>query len=144
MLDHGNAQLSAVGFYLPGVGGSGAVSPFFGGGVGGGFAGAFDISEDKVVNCALVFGRETVSCEDTQLDVLGEGQTPSGCIYAKVTHDGSRGGPRISLSVHHTQSDSLPDDELEASYRLLYKAIGPGGARQWVDFRYTPTLFAMN
>ena len=141
MLDHGNGQLSAVGFFNPGMGQSPA-GTFFGGGVGGGFAGAFDISGDKVVNCALVFGRALVECSDTQLGVLGANQTPSGCIYAKVKHDGESGS--LELSVHHTESDSLPEDELEASYRLLYKALGSGQDKAWVDFRYTPTLFAMD
>lgn len=140
MLDHGNGQLSAVGFFNPGLGQAPA-GTFFGGGVGGGFAGAFDISGDKVVHCALVFGRATVSCDDTQLGILGEDQTPEGLIYAKVAHDGSGS---LKLSVHHTQSDSLPDDELEASYRLLYKVVGAGQNKAWADFRYTPTLFAMN
>lgn len=142
MLDHGNGQLSAVGFFNAAVGAPGA-APFFGGGVGGSAkAAAFDISGDKVVHCALVFGRATVSCADTQLGVLGENQTPVGLIYAKVKHAGP--GSALELSVHHTQANSLPDDELEASYRLLYKAMGDGQNKSWVDFRYTPTMFAMN
>lgn len=144
MLDHGNAQLSAVGFFNPGLGQAPAGSFFGGGAGGGGMPAAFDISGDKIVNCALVFGRETVSCGDTQLGALGEEATPVGIIYAKVEHDGSSDSDALSLSVHHTQSDELPDDELEASYRLLYKALGSGKDKLWVDFRYAPTLFAMN
>lgn len=138
MLDQGNGQLSAVGGFLPMIGAAGD-APFFGGGVGGGdgsIARAFDMSDGKVINCALVFGRALVSCDDTSLGVLGENQTPSGMIYAKVKHESSS----LELSVHHTESDTLPEDGLDASYRLLYKASNGS----WVDFRYVPTLFGMN
>lgn len=130
-------QLPAIGGFLPMMGAAGD-APFFGGGVGGGggIARAFDISDGKVVNCALVFGRALVSCDDTSLGILGENQTLSGMIYAKVKHEGDG----LELSVHHTESDTLPEDGLDASYRLLYKAI----SGSWVDFRYVPTLFGMN
>lgn len=112
-------------------------APFFGGGVGGGsLARAFDMSGGKIVNCALVFGRALVYCNDTTLGILDENQTPYGMIYAKVAHESSS----LELSVHHTESDTLPEDGLDASYRLLYKAI----SGSWVDFRYVPTLFGMN
>lgn len=138
MLDQGNGQLSAVGGFLPMMGAAGD-APFFGGGVGGGdgsIARTFDISDGKVINCALVFGRALVSCDDTSLGILGENQTPSGMIYAKVKHESGS----LELSVHHTESDTLPEDGLDASFRLLYKAI----SGSWVDFRYVPTLFGMN
>ena len=134
MISGGNLELSAVGFFNPAMG-QAPMGDFFGGGVGGGGAGrAFDIKGDKIVNCALVFGRSLVSCQDAQIGALKS--EPSGIIYAQVTHQSSE----LSLSVKHSSSDALPENTLEASYRLLYKAIN----KSWVDFRYMPTLFAMN
>lgn len=137
MLDHGNAQLSAVGFFNP-VLGQAPVGDFFGGGLGNAVGAAFDMSGGKIVNCCLVFGRTLVSCGDTSLGALE--RNPSGIIYAKVKHSGSE----LKLSVHHKQADELPSNDLESSYRLLYKALGQGSGKRWVDFRYMPVLFAMD
>ena len=138
MLDHGNGQLSAVGFYNSGLGES-PVGEFFGG-VSARSAMAFDIDGNKVVHCALVFGRTLVSCSDTVLQALADGVAPAGIIYAKVGHNGRTRG--VVLSVHASSGGELPPNELEASYRLLYKAGGNPPA--WEDYRYMPTLFAMN
>ena len=135
MINSGNLELSAVGFFNPQMG-QAPIGAFFGGGVGGGggVGRAFDIKGDKVINCALVFGRALVSCGDTQIEALKS--EPAGIIYAQVTHQSSE----LSLSVKHSSSDALPENTLGASYRLLYKAIN----KSWVDYRYMPTLFAMN
>lgn len=133
MLDEGNSQLSAVGFFNPVLGGGDAV------GVSGGACvspGVFDISDGKIVRCALVFGRQWVWCEDTQLDILGEGETPSGMIYAEVDHSTSS----LGLAVKHTTVLRLPDNSLQKSYRALYYADGSS----WADARFPPVLFAMN
>ena len=140
MLDHGNGQLSAVGFYNSGLGES-PVGEFFGGGVSGGkTTGPFEIEGDKVVNCILIFGRETVSCGNTQLGILGENQTPSGVIYAKVSHSSTA----LGLSVHHAPGGSIPENSLDASFRVLYRATGSGQNRKWADLRNQPVVVAMN
>lgn len=83
MFDHGNAQLSAVGFYNP-VMGQPPVGDFFGGGVGGGSsgAGAFDLVGNKVVRCMMFFGRSLVTCPDTAVSL----QNFTGLIVAKINH----------------------------------------------------------
>lgn len=141
MLDEGNAQLSAVGFFNPMLGGGDAVGAFGGGG-GGGLGGVFDIEGNKVVRCALVFGRQWLTRDDTSLDILGEGQTPSGVIYAEIDH--STNSPE--LSVKHKADGVLPDNSLQKSYRALYYAYSTGTPPvwSWADVRFQPAMFAMN
>lgn len=135
MFDEGNSQLSAVGFYNPMLGGGDAVSAFGGGAGGGGdMSSCFNISGQKIVHCGLAFGRQWLTCDDTQLDVLAEGVTPSGVIYAKIAHASTS----VTLSVAHGQD--LPENKLDESYRALYYARG----ESWIDVRYMPTVFAMN
>lgn len=140
MLDHGNGQLSAVGFFNPMLGGGEAVG--VSGGAGGGLGGVFDIEDGKIVRCALVFGRQWVQCEDTELSVLGEGTDPSGIIYAEIDHSSDS----VTLSVKHGTSLQLPENSLQTSYRALYYAYSSGSppAWSWADVRFQPTMFAMN
>lgn len=144
MFDEGNSQMSAVGFFNPMLGGGDAVSAFGGGAGGeGGLGGVFDISGGKIVRCALVFGRKWVTCSDTTLEVLGEGETPSGIIYAEVDHSSAS----LVLSVKHKEGSELPDTDLQKSYRALYYAYNSGGATpswSWADVRFQPAMFAMN
>ena len=141
MLDEGNAQLSAVGFFNPMLGGGDAVG-VSGGAGGGGLGGVFDISDGKVVRCALVFGRQWVRCDDTSLEILGENQTPTGVIYAEVDHSSAT----LALSVKHKADGNLPDNSLQKSYRALYYAYSSGTppAWSWADVRFQPAMFAMN
>ena len=141
MLDEGNAQLSAVGFFNPMLGGGDAVG-VSGGAGGGGLGGVFDISDGKVVRCALVFGRQWLRCDDTPLEVLGEGRTPAGVIYAEVDHSSAK----PALSVKHKADGVLPDNSLQKSYRALYYAYSSGTppAWSWADVRFQPAMFAMN
>lgn len=141
MLDEGNAQLSAVGFFNPMLGGGDPVG-VSGGAGGGGLGGVFDISDGKVVRCALVFGRQWVRCDDTALSILGEGQTPAGVIYAEVDHSSTT----LALAVKHRADGNLPDNSLQKSYRALYYAYGSGTPPTWLwaDVRFQPAMFAMN
>lgn len=141
MLDEGNAQLSAVGFFNPMLGGGDAVG-VSGGAGGGGLGGVFDISDGKVVRCALVFGRQWVRCNDTPLETLGENQTPTGVIYAEVDHSSAK----PALAVKHKADGNLPDNSLQKSYRALYYAYSSGTppAWSWADVRFQPAMFAMN
>lgn len=140
MLDEGNAQLSAVGFFNPMLGGGDSVGAF-GGGVGG-LGGVFDIEDGKVVRCALVFGRQWLTCPDAAISILGEDQTPMGVIYAEIDH--STGSPE--LSVKHKADGVLPDNSLQKSYRALYYAYSSGTPPtwSWADVRFQPVMFAMN
>ena len=140
MLDQGNGQLSAVGFFNPMLGGGESVSVSGGGAVG--LGGAFDIEDGSIVRCALVFGRQWVQCDDTSLPVLGEDEDPSGIIYAVIDHSSDS----IELSVKHDSSGNLPDNSLQKSYRALYYAYSSGSPPtwSWADVRYQPTMFAMN
>lgn len=140
MIDEGNAQLSAVGFFNPMLGGGDAVG--VSGGAGGGLGGVFDISDGKVVRCALVFGRRWVRCDDTPLSILGDDQTPTGVIYAEVDHSSDS----LTLAVRHKADGVLPDDSLQKSYRALYYAYGSGTPPtwSWADVRFQPAMFAMN
>lgn len=141
MLDEGNAQLSAVGFFNPMLGGGDAVG-VSGGASGGGLGGVFDISDGKVVRCALVFGRQWLRCDDTPLEILGENQAPTGVIYAEVDHSSAT----LALAVKHKADGSLPDNSLQKSYRALYYAYRSGTppAWSWADVRFQPAMFAMN
>lgn len=141
MFDEGNAQLSAVGFFNPMLGGGDAVG-VSGGAGGGGLGGVFDISDGKVVRCALVFGRQWVRCDDTPLSILGEDQTPAGVIYAEIDHSSTS----LTLAVKHKADGVLPDNSLQKSYRALYYAYSSGTppAWSWADVRFQPAMFAMN
>lgn len=141
MFDEGNAQLSAVGFFNPMLGGGDAVG-VSGGAGGGGLGGVFDISDGKVVRCALVFGRQWVRCDDTSLSILGEDQTPAGVIYAEIDHSSTS----LTLAVKHKADGVLPDNSLQKSYRALYYAYSSGTppAWSWADVRFQPAMFAMN
>lgn len=147
MLDHGNEQLSSVGAFLPALGGAESSPAFFGGGVGGSIDShsGFDlvIGKDnqpgKVVNCAIVFGRQLVKCGDVTLTgVLGEDDEPRGVIYAKISH---AAGEALALTVEH--GSELPGNTLEYTYRLLYEARGESPNTYWVDFRYVPVIFSL-
>lgn len=127
MLDHGNAQLSAVGFYNPTMGQQ-PLGEFFGGAVGG-MAGPFEMSGADIVNNYLAFGRTTVSCADVQ-NIVPE--VPAGWIVAEVTHGNSSAG--LSLAV--VRANSLPDNTLDKTYVPLYKAVD--GA--WADLRWRPVV----
>lgn len=143
MLDHGNAQLSAVGFFNPMLGGGDAVGVSGGVGGDGGLGGVFDISGDAIVRCALVFGRQWVQCADTKLDILGKDKTPAGVIYAEIDHSSTS----LTLSVKHDANGVLPDNSLQKSYRALYYAYSSGEPSytwSWADVRFQPTMFAMN
>lgn len=137
MVDEGNAQLSAVGFFNGMLGGGDAVG--VGGGGGGGAPGAFDIEGDKVVRCGLSFGRKWLTCSDTALAALAAGRAPSGAIYASVAHDGSA---TPSLSVKHAAE--LPENGLDVTNRLLYRAEGPEGGKYWADYRAAVTVVALD
>lgn len=141
MLDHGNGQLSAVGFFNPLLGGGEAVG-VSGGGAGGGLGGVFDIEDGKIVRCALVFGRQWVQCDDTTLPVLDGDKEPEGVIYAEIDHSSDS----FELSVKHDASGSLPDNSLQKSYRALYYAYSSGDPPtwSWADVRFQPAMFAMN
>lgn len=140
MIDEGNAQLSAVGFFNPVLGGGDAVS-VAGGGAGGDSLGeVFDISDGKIVRCALLFGRQWLRCEDTSLSVLAENIAPSGVIYAEIDHSSSS----LKLHVKHNFSGYLPENSLQKSYRALYYAYYSGSSWSWADVRFQPTMFAMN
>lgn len=93
MLDHGNGQMSAVGFFNP-LMGQAPMGDFFGGGVGGGSsrASAFDLVGNKVVRCMMFFGRSLVTCPDTVINLQGF----TGLIVAKIDHSTA---DSISLSV---------------------------------------------
>ena len=144
MLDQGNSQLSAVGFFNPMLGGGASVSVSGGGvGGGGGLGGVFDIEGDKIVRCALVFGRQWVQCGDITLPILGKLAEPKGVIYAVIDHS----SVPFALSVEHTDGN-FPDNSLEKSYRALYYAYNAGTTDEpimtWADVRFQPTMFAMN
>lgn len=108
------------------------------GGVSAKAPGAFDIVDIAIVNCALVFGRQTLTCEDTILDALSSPDLFSGVIYAKVSHP-SAGTPSLSIG---SNSNDLPENTLDATYRLLYKASSDG--HSWIDYRGAPMMFALN
>lgn len=147
MLDQGNGQLSAVGFFNPLLGGGESVSVSGGAGAES-LGGVFDISDGKIVRCALVFGRQWVRCDDTALSVLGAGKTPTGVIYAEVEHSSTE----LKLAVKHKADGNLPDNSLQKSYRALYYAYDAGisgseadrGQWSWADVRFQPAMFAMN
>ena len=145
MIDDGNAQLSAVGFFNPLLGGGDAV------GVSGGGSsldGAFGISGKKVVNCYIMMGRTLVSGDDTTLSVLNRQESdpaPSDgtAIYAKVTWSNDE----WLLSVH---DDGVLDpsntpafnkaNDLSTAYRILYVYKGGG----IVDCRWMPMVMALD
>lgn len=141
MIDEGNAQLSAVGFFNPMIGVGDAVSASGGGSS---MSGCFDISGDKVVRCALVFGRQWLKCPDKALPALASGKRPAGVIYAEVSHASTD----LELDVKHAESGELPGNTLSRSCRALYYAAksgtGVSATWYWVDVRYQPALFAMN
>lgn len=142
MLDQGNGQLSAVGFFNPMLGGGEAVG--VSGGAGSGLGGVFDIADGKVVRCALVFGRQWITCDDTALPILGEDKDPEGVIYAEIDHSSTS----LKLAVNHKADGNLPDNSLQKSYRALYYAYksGTGDSQtwSWADVRFQPVMFAMN
>lgn len=141
MFDEGNAQLSAVGFFNPMLGGGDAVG-VSGGGAGGSTTGVFDIEDGKVVRCALVFGRQWLQCSDTPLAILGEDKDPEGVIYAEIDHSSTD----LELAVKHKADGVLPDNSLQKSYRALYYAYSSGTPPtwSWADVRFQPAMFAMN
>lgn len=142
MLDAGNGQLSAVGFFNPMLGGGEAVG--VSGGGAGGLGGVFDIEDGRIVRCALAFGRKWLRCDDTYIAALEEGKTPEGVIYAEVDHSTTN----LKLSVKHEESGELPDNSLQKSYRALYYACKSGPidkpTMEWADVRFQPAMFAMN
>jgi len=127
MLDEGNAQLSAVGFFNGMLGGGDAVS--VGGGCGG-MAGPFEMAGRDIVNNFLIFGRTTVSCADAR-NIVPEGQA-AGCIVAEVAH----GSSSADLSLRVVHANALPDNTLDKTYVPLYMARN--GA--WADVRRSPTV----
>ena len=141
MFDEGNAQLSAVGFFNPMMGGGDSVS--VGGGAGGGVIdGVFGMSEGKIVNCHIMVGRTLVSCGDTALGVLSDdpqGLTDGTAIYAKVRYQSG-----WQLSVHDDgllqQGGFSKENTLDTAYRILY--VYSGGS--WVDCRWMPQVVAMD
>lgn len=141
MLDEGNGQLSAVGFFNPMLGGGEAVGVSGGAGAGG-LGGVFDISDGKIVRCALVFGRQWLRCGDTPLEILGDDKTPAGVIYAEIDHSTTS----LTLAVKHKEDGILPDNSLQKSYRALYYAYSPGTPPvwSWADVRFQPAMFATN
>lgn len=143
MLDQGNGQLSAVGFFNPMLGGGASVSVSGGGAGGGGLGGVFDIEGNKIVRCALVFGRQWVQCDDVELPILDKLAEPKGVIYAVIDHS----SVPFTLSVEITDGN-FPDNSLEKSYRALYYAYNAGTNDEpmmtWADVRFQPAMFAMN
>lgn len=137
MFDEGNGQLSAVGFFNPSLGGGGSAVGAFGGGSSSEFA--FDIEGENVVRCGLLFGRRWVECGDTKLDCLAPDREPQGSIYATVTHS-TYGEPELKVEY----GPELPENGLDVSHRLLYRAIGQAGSRSWADFRSAVTITAMD
>ena len=138
MLDHVNAmQEASSGFFNPMLGGDGAVT-VGGGGGGGGMPAAFDIEDDKIVRCALVFGRELLTCDDTTVAELID--SPVGVIYATISH----GSGNMTLSVAYSENDRPPDNGLDVTHRLLYKAEGGVGAKYWADCRGMPVVAALD
>lgn len=127
MLDEGNAQLSAVGFFNGMLGGGDAVG--VGGGCGGGTAGPFEMDGRDIKHNMLLFGRTTVQCADAA-NVVPE--QPSGWIVAEITHGSSSAD--LSLSVLH--ANALPENTLDLTYVPLYMAKDGG----WVDVRWMPTV----
>lgn len=139
MLDHGNSQLSAVGFFNPMIGGPCAAEAFGGGGF---VDGVFGIDGDKVVNCHIIAGRSLVSCADTALSVLADNASEpqdGKAIYAKLSYASGS----WSLSVHDDGelggSGFNKENTLSDTYRLLY--VYRNGA--WVDCRWMPVVVAM-
>lgn len=128
MLDEGNAQLSAVGFFNGMLGGGDAVG--VGGGGGGGTAGPFEMVGRDIVNNFLIFGRTAVSCADAQ-NAVPEGQA-TGYMVAEVTH----GSSSADLSLRVVHANALPDNTLDKTYVPLYAARD--GA--WADVRWSPTV----
>lgn len=128
MLDHGNGQLSAVGFFNPSLG-QNPLGDFFGGAPSSGMAGPFAMVGRDVVNNFLAFGRTNVSCADAE-NVVPE--RPTGCIVAEVTHGSSSEG--LSLAVKF--ANELPYNTLDKTYVPLYMARS--GA--WVDVRWRPVV----
>lgn len=121
----GDNLLASAGYYVPPLGASdGAVAA--GGGCAGSL-GAFDLDDNKVVRCGLMFGNVWLSCADTAVDL----DDVDGVIYATVTHNGGSGAPK--LSVH--KGTSLPESTLDATHRLLYEAVGGTDGGAWADYR---------
>lgn len=134
-VDEGAAQPTGGAFSWP-LGAGEAVTAYGGGG--GGLMNAFDMSDGKIVNCGLAFGRRWIECEDVALPALGS--EPSGAIYAEISH----GGGSVTLTVKH--GARLPDNSLDVTHRLLYKASsGSGGSgRSWIDCRAAPAVSALD
>lgn len=134
--ESGSNQLAPSVSFSPMLGTGDAVSA--GGGGGGGEA-PFDIEGGSVVRCELVFGRVTLTCEDTEIAALGAGVTPQGVVYASIAHAGS---DEPTLSVKH--ADDLPPNGLDVTNRALYRAVsGRGGGTAWADVRHAITVVAM-
>lgn len=136
LIPEGTSTAAAEGFFVPFLGGGDSVT--FGGGGGGG-SGAFDIEGGKVVRCGLMFGRRWLECEDKELRVLRGGQAPAGAIYATVSHSGAE-EPKLSVNAGR----ELPENSLDASHRLLYRARGAGADASWDDFRNAVTIMSMD
>lgn len=124
MLDHGNGQLSAVGFFNASVGAPGA-APFFGGGVGGSAkATAFDLESAatpenrnlyRVVRQYLYFGRTLVIGEEsTELTLPPNSDW---VVFAVVSHT-STGKPSLSV-VKGAALDTYTSD-IDKTYVALY------------------------
>ena len=139
MLDHGNGQLSAVGFFNVAVGAPGA-APFFGGGAGGSArASAFDLESAatpenrnlyRVVRQYLYFGRTLVTgAESTELTLPSNSDW---VVFAVVSH-ASTGKPSLSV-VKGNALDSYESD-IDKTYVALY--LRKAGGRL-VDLRTMP------
>ena len=120
MLDQGNAQLSPVGTFNPGLG-QVPCGDFFGGGIGGIGPSSFSLGDGMVQNCCLYFGRKWVGCADYPVN-LDDGNW-KGFILARVDHS-SQNAPELTveqrsggdLSSGPSGADSTPF----VTYRALY------------------------
>lgn len=139
MLDHGNGQLSSVGFFNPGLG-QAPVGAFFGGGVGGSSkAAAFDLESAatpenrnlyRVVRQYLYFGRTLVTGEEpTELTLPPDSDW---VVFAVVSHT-STGKPSLGV-VKGAALDSYVSD-IDKTYVALY--LNKAGERL-VDMRTMP------
>lgn len=105
----------------------------------------FDPEKKKIVNCRLMFGRSTLSCNDVGCT---KEKFETSRIYAVVSHAGS-GKPVLSVEI--TSPDADRQSTLYKTYRLLYDsraandggtASGDGG-RIVVDYRFMPVIAAL-
>lgn len=119
----------------PWLGGGFAVSVQGGGG--GWIAGPFQVSKVKdepgkyhVKNNMVIFGRDALSCDDTDLGVKkGE------YLYCTVT--GTANGPKLSVAA----AADVPPSTLTTINRPLYHFMENGPD---VDYRWAPVIAAAN